>query len=172
MELTKFKQKHIPEILGWIKNESEMVQWSGPIFSWPLSRKQFLKHLEAAKSEPPTLYPFGLYHNGSFMGYGELWGHYRNFKSAIASRIIVSPQSRNKGMGQWMIGKLLEFGFEELGLNRIGLGVFDFNKPAIKCYEKTGFTMEGTLRESAKVEDTYWDCHIMSILRNEWKRKC
>jgi hypothetical protein len=30
--------------------------------------------------------------------------------------------------------------------------------------------MEKTLRESAKVGDSYWNCHIMSILRREWKR--
>jgi len=171
MELSKFKQKYIPEVLGWVKNESEMVQWAGPIFSWPLSRKQFLKHLESAKIEPPTLYPFGLYNNSKLIGYGELWGHNYNWDSAIASRIIVSPRRRNRGLGQFMVSKLLEFGFEQLGLNRIGLGVFDFNKTAIKCYEKIGFTLEGTMRELAKVDDSYWNCHMMSILRKEWEIK-
>jgi len=172
MELARFKQERIPEILGWITNESEMVQWAGPLFSWPLTRKQFLKHLESAKIEPPTLYPFGLYNDGALMGYGELWGHHRHFKSAIASRIIISPQRRNRGLGQLIVGRLLKFGFEELGLNRIGLGVFDFNEAAIKCYKKARFILEGTMRESAKAEDAYWNCHIMSILRKEWEGLC
>ena len=34
---------------------------------------------------------------------------------------------------------------------------------------KTGFSFEGALRESEKVGDTYWDYHLMSILRKEWK---
>ena len=50
-----------------------------------------------------------------------------------------------------MISPVLKFGFEELGLNRIALGVFDFNKSAIKCYKNMGFKLEGTLRQSAKV---------------------
>ena len=68
-----------------------------------------------------------------------------------------------------MIGHVLKFGFEELGLNRIALGVFDFNKPAIKCYKKMGFKLEGTLREASKVGDSFWNCHMMSILRKEWR---
>lgn len=172
MELVKFKQKDIPEVLGWIQNESEMVQWAGPLFKWPLSRSQFLEHLKSAKIEPPTLYPFGLYHNRTLMGYSELWGYNRHFNSAIASRIIISPLKRNKGLGQWMVERLLEFGFETLGLNRIGLGVFDFNTTAIQCYENAGFTMEGTMRESAKADGAYWNCHIMSILRKEWENSC
>jgi RimJ/RimL family protein N-acetyltransferase len=50
------------------------------------------------------------------------------------------------------------------------LGVFDFNTPAIRCYTKAGFILEGTLREHAKVGDQYWNCHMMSLLRKEWKQ--
>ena len=68
-----------------------------------------------------------------------------------------------------MIDEALDYGFENLDLNRIGLGVFDFNDSAIHCYTKAGFKLEGTLRESARVGDSYWNCHLMGILRNEWK---
>jgi RimJ/RimL family protein N-acetyltransferase len=27
---------------------------------------------------------------------------------------------------------------------------------------------EGTLRQFVKVDDSYWNCHLMSILRTEW----
>ncbi len=169
MELAQFKRKNIRDVLSWIDNEAQMVQWAGPIFSWSLTQKQFRKHLEAANSEKPTLYPFGLYHRSRIIGYCELWGYNRKCNSAFASRIIVSPQRRNKGLGQFMLTKLLKFGFDEIGLNRIGLGVFDFNKPAIKCYKNVGFVLEGTLRQSAKVDGSYWNCHLMSILQKEWR---
>ena len=68
-----------------------------------------------------------------------------------------------------MAGQLLKFGFEQLCLNRIGLGVFDFNTPAIKCYTQIGFKLEGTLRQSVSVGESYWNCHMMSILRDEWR---
>ena len=67
-----------------------------------------------------------------------------------------------------MLKEVLNFGFDTLNLNRVALGVFDFNEAAIKCYEKLGFSLEGTTRESAKAGDTYWNCHLMSILKKEW----
>lgn len=170
MQLTRFKYKNIPDVLSWINNESQMVQWAGPIFRWPLTQKQFRDHLTAAKTEYPTLYSFGLYDGAKIIGYCELSSYHRKANSAIASRIIISPRRRNKGLGRGMTVKLLEFGFNELCLNRVGLGVFDFNKFAIKCYQNVGFVLEGKLREAIKVNGTYWDCCLMSILQKEWSR--
>lgn len=96
--------------------------------------------------------------------------HCCNFRETIFL-CDISPGHRNKGFSQIMIDHVLRFGFQELELNRIGLSVFDFNKPAIKCYKKLGFTLEGTLRESARVNNSFWNCHMMSILRKEWHRQ-
>jgi RimJ/RimL family protein N-acetyltransferase len=117
------------------------------------------------------LYSFGLYKGDLLIGYCELAGVHRKAQAAQLSRVIISPRHRNKGLAIIMIKYVLAFGFQELGLNRIGLGVFDFNKPAIKCYKKVGFTLEGTLRESARVGDSFWNCHMMSLLRKEWCRQ-
>jgi RimJ/RimL family protein N-acetyltransferase len=169
LQVKKFRVKDISRICSWIKSERDLVQWSGPIFCWPMSQKQFRQHLRAAKGKAVTLYPFGLYRGSILVGYCEIFGYNRKTSSAQLSRVIISPRHRNKGFAQIMIGGVLSFGFEKLGLNRLGLGVFDFNKPAIKCYKNAGFKLEGTLRESAKVGDNYWNCHIMSILRKEWQ---
>ena len=166
-----FKRKSIPEVLSWIKNEAQMVQWAGSAFTWPLTQKQFRKHLEAAKLETPTLYSFGLYDRSKIIGYCELCDDNNKSNSAVASRIMISPRRRSKGLGQFMLTELLEYGFEEIGLNRIGLGVFDFNKSTIKCYENMGFVLEGTLRQSTKVDGAYWNCHFMSILQEEWSAR-
>jgi RimJ/RimL family protein N-acetyltransferase len=136
-----------------------------------MTQKQFREHLRAVKIKPATLYSFGLYRENKLIGYCELSGLNRKFQSAHLSRVIISPKHRKKGLAQIMIGSVLKFGSGELGLNRIGLGVFDFNKPAIKCYKNIGFKLEGTLRESAKVGVSFWNCHMMSILRKEWQNK-
>jgi len=64
---------------------------------------------------------------------------------------------------------VLEIGFDELGLHRIDLLVFDFNRGAIKCYEKAGFIKEGHIREARKNGNEYWSLYQMSILEHEWK---
>jgi len=47
-----------------------------------------------------------------------------------------------------MVDAVLAIGFDEIGLHRIDLGVFDFNTRAIRCYEKCGFVQEGLAREA------------------------
>lgn len=69
-----------------------------------------------------------------------------------------------------MIKEMLRMGFYKMSLNRISLGTFDFNTAAIKCYQKTGFKPEGTLRQSIKAGKSYWNCRIMSILKSEWQK--
>jgi len=69
-----------------------------------------------------------------------------------------------------MLIEVLYYGFQKLQLNRIGLAVFDFNTPAINCYKKLGFVLEGTLRQSVKVGDSFWNCLLMSVLQKEWQK--
>ncbi len=164
-----FRLKDASIVLSWVKSESEMFQWAGPVFTWPLTQAHFHRYLAAAKTKSPVLYPFGLYNGSTILGYCEISNYDRRFNCANASRVIISPKRHNEKLGQYMIGQLLTFGFEQLSLNRIGLGVFDFNTAAIKCYTKVGFALDGTLRQSIKVGESYWNCHIMSVLRDEWR---
>ena len=169
MEVIPFKFKYIRDILAWIKTESDMVQWAGPVFVWPMTQKQFSTHIQEGKKPPQTIYPFALINRNRIVGYCELSGYHKNSNQAILSRVVIKPKHRNQGMATIMINEVLCFGFKHLELNRIGLGVFDFNEAAIRCYKKMGFSLEGTLRQSAKVGDSYWNCHLMSILQKEWK---
>jgi RimJ/RimL family protein N-acetyltransferase len=70
-----------------------------------------------------------------------------------------------------MFEKVLAFGFEELGLHRISLGVFDFNERAIQSYERIGFTREGLLRDVRLVDGQYWSLIEMSMLESEWAQR-
>ncbi len=171
LQIKKFNKNDIRRVCSWMKSEKDLVQWAGIIFSWPFTQKQFRDHLKASLAKQPPLYSFGLHKRDLLVGYCELADVNRKAQAARLSRVIISPRYRNKCFSQIMIKHILAFGFQELGLNRIGLGVFDFNKPAIKCYKKLGFVLEGTLRESVKVGDSFWDCHFMSILKKEWHRK-
>jgi RimJ/RimL family protein N-acetyltransferase len=84
--------------------------------------------------------------------------------------VIVGPQDdRHRGYGTEAIDCLLRYAFEELGLNRIGLSVFDFNERAISAYEKLGFVEEGRFRQAIMRSSGFHDAILMSILKSEWK---
>ena len=169
MKLERFRLKHLPKVLSWINSEAQMVQWAGPAFAWPLTQKQLREHLRAARTKPVSLYPFAWTHRGTILGYCELAQYNPRWGLAILSRVLIAPGRRHEGLGRRMVSQAVRFGFEELGLHRIGLSVFDFNRAAIRCYASVGFTLEGTLRQSARVGNSYWNCHVMSLLRTEWQ---
>jgi RimJ/RimL family protein N-acetyltransferase len=48
------------------------------------------------------------------------------------------------------------------------LGVYDFNKAAIRCYQKAGLVIEGTNRDCLLFKNKWWSLVEMSILEEEW----
>ena len=72
-------------------------------------------------------------------------------RSAQVSRVLVAPSFRSKGIGYKMVKRVVEIGFDEFKLHRISLGVFDFNKGAIACYNRVELEQDGILRDCMKV---------------------
>ncbi len=83
-------------------------------------------------------------------------------------RILLGPDGRGRGLGTEACRLIVGHGFEQLGLNRVALGVYDFNPRARRVYEKAGFVAEGTEREVLLHEGEWIDATSMSILAREW----
>lgn len=47
--------------------------------------------------------------------------------------------------------------------------MFENNQRGIAAYQATGFVHEGTLREAIYKNGRYYNVHVMSVLRSEWK---
>lgn len=73
-----------------------------------------------------------------------------------------------KGYGSDALNILIKFIFEQMNIHKIKLGVYSYNKRAIKCYEKCGFKKEGVLREELFRDGKYHDVIIMGILKDEY----
>lgn len=92
-------------------------------------------------------------------------------RSSMFGISIYDPKYRGKGYGEEATNLMLYFAFQALNLNRIELGVFDFNERAKKCYVKVGFKEAGRQRKARFIDGQYHDCIIMDILREEWKNQ-
>lgn len=89
--------------------------------------------------------------------------------SADLSIIVGDEQDRARGLGTEAMRVILRYAFEELGLNRVALSVFEFNEPAIQAYEKLGFEEEGRLRRAIRRDDGFHDAILMSVLASDWR---
>jgi RimJ/RimL family protein N-acetyltransferase len=89
-------------------------------------------------------------------------------KSASYRICLFNSLQFNQGTGAKASKLVLKYCFEELGLNRIELEVYDFNRRAQRVYEKLGFVREGTKREALYFRDQYHDIITMAVLARDY----
>lgn len=65
---------------------------------------------------------------------------------------------------------MLDYAFNEMGLNKVWTEIYLFDKKKKKLYDGFGFHIDGVLRQNYFYEGRYWDSYILSILASEWKR--
>ncbi len=81
---------------------------------------------------------------------------------------MIGGQHVAQGLGTDAMRVLLRFAFEELGLNKIELSIWEYNARALRTYEKVGFFIEGTRRAAAFHAGRYWAQIQMGILKSEY----
>lgn len=74
------------------------------------------------------------------------------------------------GYGTDMYGVLVNYGFRELGLNRIYGYQLTFNRSAQRVVEKLGWKLEGVLRQDIRSHGELKDRNVVAILRSEWQQ--
>jgi RimJ/RimL family protein N-acetyltransferase len=77
----------------------------------------------------------------------------------------------SKGYGTDMMKVCLRYAFDELGMQRVSLGLHGYNTRALHSYEKAGFKLEGRSRQDVLKEGKRTDTLWMGILREEWLRQ-
>jgi RimJ/RimL family protein N-acetyltransferase len=80
----------------------------------------------------------------------------------------VGAQFWNKGYATEAAARVLEFGFEELDLNRIGAGHLARNPASGRVMQKIGMLREGIIRQGTIKWDEFEDLEIYGMLRSDW----
>lgn len=79
----------------------------------------------------------------------------------------VAPGSRGRGLAARAVEAVRRWAFEEIGFNRLGIQHSTENLASCRVADKTGFGLEGTLRQAAKHADGWHDWHIHGRLRSD-----
>lgn len=74
----------------------------------------------------------------------------------------------NKGYGKESMEILLNYCFNDLEMERVTLDHYTGNTAA-SLYLKLGFKYEGIMRNAAKRNNEYYDLHLMSMLKEEYR---
>ncbi len=135
--------------------------------SLPISRAEIE---EQARHSPSDRLLFVVEERASGRRVGLLSLYWLNWvaRSADLGIEILDAADRGRGLGADTIATTLRYAFQELNLNRVGLGVLATNDGARRLYERLGFVAEGRHREAHFRDGRFVDDLRYSILRRDW----
>jgi RimJ/RimL family protein N-acetyltransferase len=173
IRLETFGPADFQQLINWIDTEELLVKWSGSLFSFPLTTESMEWYIEGSnilnKSDAFTFKAVDT-ETGETVGHISLGGlSWKNRSSRISRVLVGNSAAQGKGICQQMTKAALKIGFEELGLHRISLGVYENNKAALNCYLKSGLSIEGVARDILWFNNEYLSMIEMGILEDEWR---
>lgn len=175
IKLECFGHEDIPQLMEWVGDSHQfLLQWSGISMKHPLTVDQLQRYSEKANSADSDVLAFKVVHLDSrkTIGHISLGSINRENGTARMCRVLIGDSTMHgKGIGLLMVKELLRIAFEQEKLHKVSLAVFDFNVPAIKLYEKAGFTTEGVIREACRIDEDYWSYYEMGMLDREWRAR-
>lgn len=168
VELGPIQREYLPKYVEWL-NDWEVIRYLAPGVPMPMNLEDETEWFQRHRGDKTsTIFAILALPEKQLIGNCGL--HELDWKNRMAVfGIFVGDKNYwGKGYGTDATRTLLRFAFQELGLNRVELEVYDFNPRAIRAYEKAGFRRDGVRRQRLYREGAFHDSYMMSILREEW----
>jgi len=163
-----------PEVLSkafvkWNRDtEQHRLACDDPAQLW--SEKNIREHMENNPEDSPNSFRFCIRSltDDVLIGSMDIWVHSWTQAEGWIGISIGERDYWGKGYGTDAMRLIVQYGFIELNLCRISLGVHAYNERAVKSYEKVGFTLEGRMRGEGFRDGVHFDGVWMGVLREEW----
>ena len=148
---------HLSEFLSWVEHMQSIE-----------NMREYLKNCELLNEEKKEVSFVILLSDNPV---GRIGLHYLNLQNKTgAIGYWLDKNEEGKGIITKSCLKLIDYGFNEINLNRIEIkaAVKNFKSQAITT--KLNFTKEGTLRQAEFVNNEFIDLFLYSMLKDEWIR--
>lgn len=125
----------VPDYLEMVNDIDNVARFIGER-SEPLTEQQEIDYIKDKMDNNATM--FSMLEKGTNKFIGNIEFFNRVFEEAEWG-IVITTSMQNRGYGTEALKRSVEYGFNELGLTRIYLGVYVNNPRAIHVYENCGF---------------------------------
>lgn len=157
----------LDNIMTWVNNPEVVINFQN--FDMHITREAEKAFLEKALANKDDRMYAVESESEEYLGNAGIHGISSKNKLGRLALIIGNRDYQGRGYGQSALKELLKYAFEENGLNKVWLIVLKENEKGIHIYNKTGFNVEGILREEyADREGKFHDMIRMSMLRKEY----
>lgn len=167
--LNPLSEKDISDIFNTLNNEREYMRVWLPFVDYTNKIDDTRSFVTSALQAEDK--HFTICYQGKFVG---LIG-FKDTDSANKKTEIgywLSQYAQGKGIMLHSVLKLIEYAFDEIGMNRVQIKVAVNNHRSNQIPEKLGFLLEGVERDGELlVDNVYTDINVYSLLKKEFKDK-
>jgi len=165
IELRLYKSTDAQIIVKWLKNEYAFRQWSADRYeSYPVTAEDMNNYYSQYSDK--DLCKLTAVDENEIIGHLTIRFIDEKRKIARLGFVIVDDTKREQGYGKQLVLSALKYAFDELKADKVTLGVFENNTPAIQCYLSCGFKIvERETAESYSCMNEIWNCIEMELNR-------
>ncbi|MBL8103827.1 MAG: GNAT family N-acetyltransferase [Anaerolineales bacterium] len=150
-------------------SEAHRLGDSAPAQLW--SEKKTKEYLEKNDEKSNQAFRFAIrtLDEDKLIGVTSLWVQSWAHSDAWLGIFVGERDYWGRGFGTDAMRLIVQYGFCELNLRRITLGLHSYNERALKSYLKVGFQLEGRIRGEVLKDGIRYDDLYMGLLHEEWK---
>lgn len=160
IELQPFTENDFKTFKSWIHSKEELFQFAGPIFTYPLTDEQLADYIKMTDKRPLKVV---LKSTNETIGHCEL--NFENGNNRLSRILVGNKELRGQKIGEQIVRKMVDLLFQDSKINEVDLNTFDWNKGAIKCYEKVGFKINHDKTDKMSVNGKIWTRINMTLNR-------
>ena len=159
-------------LLHQMENDEEMMEWARFRPDNTISMEALEREYgEELKGNSPTKRTFVVVHRktGKVAGWCSIrW--WRPFVTSAEVGLALTREFRGKGMGAEVTNLLTELAFDQYNMHKVEIFTRADNHAMMKAAEKSGFRVEGRVRETLYFNGRFHDGVQMGVLREEFRR--
>ncbi len=167
--LRTLTETDIPFLLShFSKNEINEYSSAENLNSLREAREFYEKYI----APRPELFRLGiiLKESGELVGTLGLYGiDHANMRAVVGYDLV--KEFWGKGLMTEALRALVDYGFEQIGLNKIEATADTNNLRSLRVVERCGFRKEGVLRQKSYYKGAFHNEAVYSMLKYEWNKK-
>lgn len=157
-ELVDESREFLRRWLPWVDSMTSAEQYGPIITAW---MQQFAEE---------DGFQAGIVYKGDLVGFvGFHSVDYMNKQTSIG--YWLAEQYQGKGIMTAVVSSLLDYAFDEYGLNRVEIKCGADNERSCAVPERLGFLDEGVIRDGEFLNDHFHDLLVYSMLESDWKNR-
>lgn len=170
--LVALRKEDIQLIRKWRNDQMDILRQKKPLSV--LEQKKYYDNIiqKTFSQKKPESILFSFLFNNICIGYGGFVHISWDLRRAELSFIVDTKRSKNKRVYNVDLSTFLtlikQIAFSELNLNRIFTETYNIRPFHISVLEKSGFQLEGQLKEHMKISNVYVDSLIHGFLRSQF----